>query len=99
MGELKDKDYFGEMLSWNMLVSGVTPETLDNRILYFTNKKGHKVAGDKEAIQAMLNDPNSFPVQVEFIPPAMVRGMTPEQKPAQEMQRVFLKFIQNAVGN
>merc|ERR1712186_15238 len=93
------KDYLGELLTWNMLSTGITPNTLDNRILTFSDRQGHKVAGDRAAIQKMLDNPNSFPVKVEYIPPPMVRGMTMDRLPGAEIQRVSLKFIQNAITN
>merc|ERR1712061_734342 len=78
--------------------AGVTPETLDNWILNFIDKKGSKTAGNRDAIQSMLNNPNSYPIHVEYRPQAIVIGMTPEQKINTESQRVVLKFVQNAIG-
>uniref|UniRef100_A0A7S4SPL4 WWE domain-containing protein n=1 Tax=Alexandrium monilatum TaxID=311494 RepID=A0A7S4SPL4_9DINO len=98
--QLDDKDYLGEMLTWNMIAAGIDPEAFDShRVLAFTNKNKQTVIGNREEIEKMLTSDQSYPITVTYHPPRTYDGMPESEVPGWEVQRTFLKFIKEAVAN
>mmetsp|Transcript_75380 Transcript_75380/g.243856 ORF Transcript_75380/g.243856 Transcript_75380/m.243856 type:complete len:339 (-) Transcript_75380:85-1101(-) len=98
--QLEDKDHLGEMLTWHMMSAGISPEQFDaHRTLAFTNRYGQTVVGNRAEIEGMLTNDQSYPVTVSYQPPKVFDGMPPDQVPGWELQRTFLKFVKQSVGD
>lgn len=97
--QLEDKDFLGELLTWNMLKAGIAPDQLHNQLLYFVDKAGQVVVNNKEGIERMLSNPGSYPLRVLYKPPFWCKGMPAERVPSYQIHRTFLKFVKDAVMN
>merc|ERR1712217_97248 len=99
MGQLEDKGFLGELMGWNMLKVGIMPNGINTELLSFTDKNGQVVVNNKEAIDRMLQNSNSYPIKVTYKPPRWMRGMGPERVPGYMIHRTFLRFVKDAVEN
>merc|ERR1711879_1133847 len=91
--------FLGELMTWNMLKVGIMPNGLNTQLLAFTDKNGQVVVNNKEAIDRMLQNSNSYPIKVTYKPPRWARGMGPERVPSYQVHRTFLRFVKDAVEN
>jgi hypothetical protein len=94
--QVEDKDFLGEMLTWNMLKAGIPPEALVPWVLFFIDKTGQVVTNDKQAVERMLSNRGSYPIKVQFKPPFHLKGMGPEMIPSMQIHRTQLGFCINA---
>lgn len=98
--QLEDKDYLGEMLTWNMMAAGIAPEAMQaDGYLFFTSVSGQTIVGNRPEIEKLLANDKSYPVNVAYQPPKVFDGMIPSEIPSFEVQRSFLRFIKNACAD
>ena len=96
--EASEKELFGEMLSWNMLAAGISPQSLDNRCLKFTSSQGEVSMGSKKEIAKMLGNPRAYPIHISYKPHPAFKFVAPQYVPHMEVTRTMLKFTQTAVA-
>lgn len=96
--EASEKEQLGEMLTWHMLAAGIPPHLLDSRHLRFITKKGHPISNSKEEVARALDNVANYPVKVRYEPPQVFRGVPPESVVHFEVNRIWLKFIKDAVA-
>jgi len=97
--KLEDKNFLGELLTWNMTAAGILPQALDNTKLFFTSRHGMTAVANREEIEKILTNDASYPVTVNYAPEQFRDGMTPESAMSYEVERTFLKIIQKSVAD
>lgn len=95
--QVAERDCLGELLSWQMLSAGVVPEKLQPGSLFFTDKRGTRVAGDRQAIQEMLDNDSSFPVKIKYEPPKVMQGVPLKWHLDVEVHRTHLAAVKRTV--
>jgi hypothetical protein len=97
--QLEDKDFLGELLTWNLLKAGLPPEALHLPLLYFIDRNGQVVSNNRQAVERMLSNPGSYPMKVSYKLPGQFKGMPGDRVPGYQVHRCGLKQTLIAMRN
>eukprot|EP00747_Dinoflagellata_sp_TGD_P143644 gnl/TRDRNA2_/TRDRNA2_176417_c3_seq1.p1 gnl/TRDRNA2_/TRDRNA2_176417_c3~~gnl/TRDRNA2_/TRDRNA2_176417_c3_seq1.p1 ORF type:complete len:395 (+),score=93.72 gnl/TRDRNA2_/TRDRNA2_176417_c3_seq1:52-1236(+) len=99
---LENKDSFAEIIKYEAMTKGVTPEDFDSRFLSLTDARGRVIEVSRnppnnDKVEAMLDDSRSYPIKVKYKPPKNFHNMDPFQRAEFETNSFMMQWIRSTV--